>query len=172
MIHPSADVQSKHIGKGTQVWQYSIILAGAKIGSNCNINCHCFIENDVVIGDEVTVKVGVQLWDGTTVGNRVFIGPNVTFANDKHPRSRQYPETFARTLIDDGASIGANATLLPGIHIGAYSMIGAGAVVTKDVPDHTLWYGNPAQQHGYVCHQGHRLDSNRYCSDCNFQLNI
>ena len=143
-FHPTAEVESSKIGKGTTIWQFSIILEGAQIGKNCNINCHVFIENEVMIGNNVTVKPGVQIWDGITIEDDVFIGPNVTFINDLYPRSKRYPERFAKTHIRKGASIGANATILAGIEIGAYAMIGAGSVVTKNVPDHTLWYGNPA----------------------------
>lgn len=172
MIHATADVQTKSIGSSTDVWQYSIILANATIGNECNINCHCFIENDVVIGDRVTIKAGVQIWDGITISDDVFIGPNVTFANDKHPRSKHYPEQFEKTAIYQGASLGANATILPGLTIGAYSMIGAGSVLTKSTPDHSLWFGNPAKLHGYICTQGHRLDQQKYCGICDFQLTI
>ena len=145
-IHPLSDVQSKDIGEGTTVWQFCIILEGAKIGSNCNINCQVFIENDVVIGNNVTIKPGVQIWDGITLEDNVFIGPNATFTNDLKPQSKNYPEKFLRTTVKKGASIGANATILPGITIGEDAMIGAGSVVLKDVPAHTLWVGNPAKQ--------------------------
>lgn len=146
MIHPLADVQSKKIGETTRVWQYAVILAGASIGENCNINCHTFIENDVIIGDNVTVKSGVFLWDGIRVEDNVFIGPNATFVNDKFPRSKQYPASFQQTIIKAGASIGANATILGGLTIGENAMIGAGSVVTKNVPAGTMWVGNPAKQ--------------------------
>lgn len=146
MIHPLSDVQSKEIGEGTTVWQFCVILKGARIGNNCNINCHVFIENDVVIGDNVTIKPGVQLWDGITIEDNVFIGPNVTFTNDLKPRSKQYPQSFLKTIVKKGASIGANATILPGITIGENAMIGAGSVVLKNVPANTLWVGNPAKQ--------------------------
>jgi UDP-2-acetamido-3-amino-2,3-dideoxy-glucuronate N-acetyltransferase len=145
-IHPLADVKSQNIGKDTFVWQFSVILEGAKIGRNCNINCQVFIENDVIIGDNVTIKPGVQIWDGITIEDDVFIGPNTTFTNDLKPRSKKYPEKFLRTIIKVGASIGANATILPGIIIGENSMIGAGSVVLKNVPANTLWVGNPARQ--------------------------
>ncbi|MGI5096394.1 N-acetyltransferase [Treponema socranskii] len=145
MIHNLADVQTEHIGKDTNVWQFSVILPKAKIGSNCNICANVFIENDVTIGNNVTVKCGVQLWDGITVDDDVFIGPNVTFTNDLYPRSKQYPEKFYKTLIKKGASIGANATIICGITIGENAMIGAGSVVTKDVPAGELWVGNPAR---------------------------
>lgn len=144
-IHTLSDVQSKKIGQKTRVWQYSVILKNAVIGSNCNICAHTLIENDVVIGDNVTVKSGVFIWDGIRIGDNVFIGPNVTFTNDKRPRSKIYPEKFLETIIEDGASIGANATILPGIRIGKNAMIGAGAVVTKDVSANAVVIGNPAR---------------------------
>ena len=147
-VHEKAEVQTDAIGERTKIWQFTIVLQGAKIGSNCNINAQCFIENDVIIGDNVTVKCGVQLWDGITIEDNVFIGPNVTFTNDKYPRSKVYPEQFARTLIKRGASLGANSTILCGVTIGENAMIGAGSVVTKDVPAGELWYGNPAISHG------------------------
>ena len=145
MIHPSADVQTKNIGPNTNIWQYVVILPGAAIGDNCNINAHCFIENDVIIGNNVTVKSGVYLWDGIRVEDNVFLGPNVTFTNDKYPRSKKYPEKFQNTIIKREASIGAGTVILGGISIGVKSMIGAGSVVTKDVPDGELWVGNPAR---------------------------
>jgi len=148
-IHETAEVKTNSIGEETRIWQYSIVLKGAKIGTNCNICAHCFIENDVVIGNNVTVKSGVQLWDGITIEDNVFIGPNVTFTNDKYPRSKAYHE-FIKTIVKKGASIGANATILCGVIIGECAMIGAGSVVTKDVPDGELWYGNPAKSHGRV----------------------
>lgn len=145
-IHPLADVQSKKIGEGTNVWQFAIILPGALIGKNCNINCHTFIENDVIIGDRVTIKSGVYLWDGIRIEDDVFVGPNATFVNDKYPRSKKYPEKFQTIKIGKGASIGANATILGGIEIGNNAMIGAGSVVLKNVPANTVWAGNPAKQ--------------------------
>lgn len=143
-IHPLADVQSDFIGEKSCIWQFSVVLPGAKIGRNCNICAHTFIEGGVIIGDDVTVKSGVFLWDGTRIGNNVFIGPNATFTNDLHPRSKVYPKDFSGITIEQGASIGANATLLPGITIGVYSMVGAGSVVTKDVPAYAVVIGNPA----------------------------
>lgn len=150
MKHTTADIQSKKIGKDTNIWQYVVILPEASIGDNCNICSHCFIENKVNVGNNVTVKSGVQLWDGLTLGNDVFIGPNVTFANDKYPRSKAYPDSFPKTIVQSGASIGAGATILPDITIGSKAMIGAGAVVTKNVPDNAIVVGNPAHIVGYV----------------------
>lgn len=143
-IHSSSDVQSNSIGSGTQVWQFCVILKNARIGQDCNICAQCFIENDVVIGNRVTVKCGVQLWDGLRVEDDVFIGPNVTFTNDKYPRSKQYPNTFPVTTIQRKASIGGGATILPGITIGEGATVGAGAVVTKNVAAGTTVVGNPA----------------------------
>lgn len=144
-IHPLADVQSANIGARTRVWQFVVIISGAQIGADCNICSHVLIEGDVVIGDRVTVKSGVQLWDGLRVGDDVFIGPNATFTNDRFPRSRKYPDSFPVTSIEKGASIGAGAVILPGISIGAGAMIGAGAVVTKDVAPLSVMVGNPAR---------------------------
>lgn len=144
-IHPLADVQSKSIGAGTVIWQFVVVLAAARIGKNCNLNAQVFVENDVVIGDNVTVKCGVQLWDGVTLEEGVFVGPNATFTNDLFPRSKVYPEKFVRTLVKKGASIGANATILAGVTIGEGALVGAGAVVTKDVPDGVVVAGNPAR---------------------------
>lgn len=144
-IHSLADVQSSSIGDGTTIWQFCVVLKDAIIGNNCNINCQVFIENDVNIGNDVTIKPGVQVWDGITIEDNVFIGPNVTFTNDLKPRSKIYPDEFLKTTIKKGASLGANSTILPGIIIGENAMIGAGSVVTKDVPANELWIGNPAK---------------------------
>jgi acetyltransferase-like isoleucine patch superfamily enzyme len=160
VIHKMADVQSETIGEGTNVWQFVIILPDAKIGENCNICSHCFIENDVTIGNNVTIKSGVQLWDGVTLEDDVFIGPNVTFTNDSIPKSKVYPETFLKTLIKSGASIGANATIIGGLTIGNYSFVGAGSVVTKNIRNHEVWYGNPATKKGYITRDGELLDLN------------
>lgn len=149
-IHATADVKSLQIGERTKIWQFVVVLPNAKIGNDVNICSHCFIENDVVIGDRVTIKCGVQLWDGINIEDDVFIGPNVTFTNDRFPRSKLYPESFARTLICKGASIGANATILPNVTIGRNAMIGAGAVVTRSVPPNAIVVGNPAKIIGYV----------------------
>ena len=159
-IHPTAEVETRAIDEGTTIWQYCVILKGAKIGKNCNINFNVFIENDVIIGDNVTIKPGVQIWNGLRIGDGVFIGPNATFGNDLLPRSKQYPEAFTKTIIEEGASIGANATIIPGITIGSYSMIGAGSVITKNAPPFTLWYGNPAKHKGYVTRAGNVISLN------------
>lgn len=149
-LHPLSDIQSKNIGDDTRVWQFSVILQGAIIGNNCNICAHTLVENDVLIGDNVTVKSGVYIWDGITIEDNVFIGPCVAFTNDKLPRSKQYQETYVRTVIKSNASIGANATILPGITLGEYAMVGAGAVVTKDVPPYAVVVGNPAKIIRYI----------------------
>jgi len=144
-IHELADVKSNHIGEGTRVWQFCVVLEGAKIGKGCNLCAHTLVEGDVIIGDNVTLKSGVYLWDGTRIEDNVFIGPNATFTNDSMPRSKVYPDNFQGITIKFGASIGANATILPGITIGRYAMVGAGAVVTKNVPDLSVVVGNPAK---------------------------
>jgi UDP-2-acetamido-3-amino-2,3-dideoxy-glucuronate N-acetyltransferase len=149
-IHPLADVAECQIGEGTQVWQFVVVLKGARIGTSCNICAQTLIEGDVVMGDRVTVKSGVQLWSGSIIGNDVFIGPNATFTNDKYPRSKQYPDEFHCVTIKNGASIGANATLLAGVTIGEKAMVGAGAVVTKDVPARAVVVGNPAKIMKYL----------------------
>lgn len=144
-IHPLADVAECQIGEGTLVWQFVVVLKGARIGAGCNICAQTLIEGDVVMGDRVTVKSGVQIWDGSVIGDDVFIGPNATFSNDLYPRSKQYPDEFHGVTIKNGASIGANATLLPGVTIGEKALVGAGAVVTKDVPARAVVVGNPAK---------------------------
>ena len=146
VIHKLADVQSQCIGDGTRIWQFAVVLKGARIGRNCNICAHTFIENNVVIGDNVTVKCGVQLWDGLHIGNNVFIGPNVTFCNDKSPKSGNRDFKLLHTVIEDDVSIGANATILPGVKLGCGCVIGAGAVVTKDVSSGITVVGNPARE--------------------------
>ena len=142
MIHALSDVQSKNIGKDTNIWQYCVVLPNARIGDNCNICSHCFIENDVVIGNNVTVKNGVYLYDGITVEDDVFIGPNATFCNDRYPKSKNKDFKLEPVVIKKGASIGANATILPGVTIGENALVGAGAIVTKDIEDNTKIVGN------------------------------
>lgn len=156
MIHKLADVQTENIGEGTTVWQFAIILGGAVIGKNCNINCHTFIENDVVVGNNVTVKSGTYIWDKTRIEDDVFLGPNTVFTNDLRPRSKVKKE-FLATVIEKGASIGANTTILCGVRIGRYSMTGIGSVVTKNVPDYALVYGNPAKIVAWVDEEGEKL---------------
>lgn len=164
--HQLALVETDDIGDDTRIWAFTHILSGAKIGSNCNINDHTFIENDVILGDNVTVKSGVYIWDGVRISDNVFIGPNVTFTNDLNPRSKQYPVEFEKTTINEFASIGANSTIIAGNSIGRYAMIGAGSVVTKSIPDHTIWYGNPAIMKGYVCICGQKLNEDKTCDTC------
>lgn len=147
-IHPLADVLASDIGAGTRIWQFCVVLPGARIGRDCNVNAQCLIENDVVVGDRVTVKPGVQLWDGLRVEDDVFIGPNVTFCNDKYPRSRRPPAAFTGTVLRRGASLGANSTVLCGVEIGEGAMVGAGSVVTRNVPAGELWCGSPARPRG------------------------
>lgn len=148
-VHEKGICESLHIGKGTRVWAFAHVLPGARIGKDCNVCDHVFIENDVIVGDEVTLKCGVQLWDGVRLGDRVFIGPNATFTNDLVPRSKRYPEHFLTTVLEDDVSVGANATILPGITIGRGAMIGAGAVITRNVPPFATVVGNPGRIIGY-----------------------
>jgi len=172
MQHPSSDVQTKNIGDETNVWQNCVILEGAKIGNYCNICFNVFIENDVNIGNHVIIKSGVQLWDGITLEDNVFIGPNATFTNDLLPRSNQNIFDLKRTIVKSGASIGANSTIMCGISIGEYAMIGAGSMVTKSIPDHTLWYGNPARFKNYICNCGGKLDDQFKCEKCDLKYRM
>jgi len=149
-VHPTALCESANIGEHTRIWAFAHILPAAHIGKDCNICDHVFIENDVVVGDRVTIKAGVQLWDGIRIEDDVFIGPNATFANDKFPRSKRYQASYPTTRVSRGASIGANATILPGVQIGRNAMVGAGSVVTSNVPPHAQVLGNPARIIGYV----------------------
>src|SRR5438874_844737 len=163
-IHPSAQTEGARIGPGTRVWQFCIILPQAQIGCDCNICAHVVIESDVAIGDRVTIKSGVQLWDGTRIEDDVFIGPNATFTNDRTPRSKKTRRQLPVTRVQRCATIGANATILPGLTIGKGAMVSAGAVVTRDVPDHALVVGNPARRRGWVCLCGKTLrDSSLSC---------
>lgn len=150
LVHPNAICESSCIGSGTRVWAFVHILPGAAVGADCNICDHVFIENLVRLGDRVTVKSGVQLWDGITLEDDVFVGPNATFCNDRFPRSKQHLTEYPRTIVRAGASIGANATILPGLTIGINAMVGAGAVVTRSVPPNAIVAGNPARIIGYV----------------------
>lgn len=152
--HAKALCESVHVGPRTRIWAFAHVLPGARIGADCNICDGVFIENDVRIGDRVTIKCGVQLWDGVRLDDDVFVGPNATFTNDRFPRSRQYQETVLETVVEAGASIGANATILPGRRVGHSAMVGAGAVVTHDVPAHAIVVGNPARITGYTFTSG------------------
>jgi acetyltransferase-like isoleucine patch superfamily enzyme len=144
-------VATKQIGEGTRIWAFCNVLEGARIGKDCNICDRCFVENDVVLGDRVTVKCGVSLYDGLELEDEVFVGPDVVFSNDPRPRSGVHLHQYSRTCVRTGASLGSGAVVLPGITIGRWSMVGAGSVVTRDVPDHALVYGNPARRRGFVC---------------------
>lgn len=164
--HPTALVESRDIGPRTRIWAYAHVMAGARLGRDCNVGDHCFIEGGVRVGDGVTLKNGVMLWDGVTIEDYVFIGPGVVFTNDRCPRSPRFPGVAARyrerawlspTLVQQGASLGANATILSGLTIGRFAMVGAGAVVADDVPPHALVVGAPARLVGYVSQTGRRL---------------
>lgn len=153
-VHEKAICESPNIGNRTRIWEFSHVFPGASIGADCNFSAGVLVENDVVVGDRVTVKSGTQLWDGVELHDDVFIGSNVTFANDPFPRSKVYPEKFTRTIVMKGASIGGNATILPGVTIGEQALVGAGSVVTRDVPDFAKVYGNPARIRGYTRRDG------------------
>lgn len=157
-IHPLADCQSPNVGEDTRVWQFCVVLPGARIGHHCNICAHVLIENDVVIGNHVTVKSGVQLWDGIRIEDHAYIGPNATFTNDLAPRSQNANWKLMPITVRHGASIGANATVVCNVEIGPFALVGAGSVVTHDVPAHALVYGNPARQYGFVTRSGILLD--------------
>ena len=165
--HKTSIVESIKIGKNTKIWQFAVILENSKIGNNCNICAHTFLENDVIVGDNVTVKCGVYIWDGVRIEDNVFLGPNVTFTNDIRPRSKQYIKPI-QTLIKKNATIGANSTILAGITIGKFSMAGIGSIITKDIPDYALVYGNPATVKGWIDKNGKKLEQigeNRYKSE-------
>lgn len=144
-IHPKAEVLTPYIGKGTRIWQFCVVLADARIGEHCNINCQVVVEGGAVIGNYVTIKPGVQIWDGVELEDHVFVGPNATFTNDLFPKSGNRDYILKKTVVKQGASIGANATILAGITIGEGALIGAGSVVTCDIPAHEIWVGNPAK---------------------------
>lgn len=157
-VHEKALCATENIGANTRIWAFTNVQKNVTIGADCNVCDHCFIENNVVVGDRVTIKNGVALWDGVTIEDDVFIGPYAVFTNDIHPRSKVYHDQVDRILVKRGATIGANAVIVAGHDIGQYAFIGAGAVVTKEVPDFTMWYGNPARMIGYVCKCARRLD--------------
>lgn len=167
-FHPTALVESDQIGSDTRVWAFAHVMAGATVGSRCNLGDHAFVETGAVIGDNVTIKNNVCVWNGVRLEDDVFVGPNVAFTNDRFPRSPRMPQSRERyerieqwlkqTIVERGTSIGANATILPGIRLGRYSMIGAGAIVTADVPPFAMMIGAPARRIGDVCRCGQRLD--------------
>jgi len=167
-IHEKAICDSSDIGDGTRIWGFSQVLKGAKIGKNCNVCAHSFIESKVVIGDNCTIKNGVAIWDCITLEDGVFVGPCAVFTNDFKPRSflKRGGSHFLPTLLKRGVTIGANATIVCGVTIGEFAMVGAGAVVTKDVPKHTLVVGNPARAIGMICFCGERLTTDDYCPVC------
>jgi UDP-2-acetamido-3-amino-2,3-dideoxy-glucuronate N-acetyltransferase len=177
-IHPTALVETKSIGSSTQIWAFTHVMKDVSIGTNCNIGGHCFIESGAVIGNNVTVKNGTMIWEGVALEEGVFVGPRVSFTNDHYPRSRRLPQAkkrynnnkwLLRTVVKEGATIGAGAVLLPGLTIGEFSMIGAGAVVTRDVPPYALVVGNPAHIKDWVCQCGQPLKFWRKtttCSEC------
>ncbi len=148
-VHDRGLCESERVGRGTRVWAFAHVLEGATLGEDCNVCDGVFVEDGVVVGDRVTIKPGVQLWTGVTVEDDVFIGPNATFTNDRFPRSRAWLDEHPRTVVRRGASIGANATVLPGLEVGVGAMVGAGAVVTRSVPPHAIVVGNPARITGY-----------------------
>ncbi|HVO64519.1 MAG TPA: acyltransferase [Terriglobales bacterium] len=171
--HAAALVETESIGEGTRIWAFAHVMKDAIIGKSCNICDHAFIESNVVIGDGVTIKNGVAIWDGVTLGNHVFVGPNAVFTNDLNPRAeiKKGRQQFVATIVGEGATIGANATIVCGVTIGEYAFIGAGAVVTRSVPPYALVVGNPARRIGYMCRCGERLDESLICK-CGLRLEV
>jgi UDP-2-acetamido-3-amino-2,3-dideoxy-glucuronate N-acetyltransferase len=175
-VHPAALVETDQIGQGTRVWAFAHVMAGAKVGCHCNVGDHAFIEAGAVVGDNVTIKNNVCVWAGITLGNDVFVGPNVAFTNDRFPRSPRMPEVKARyeaaerwllpTAVEVGVSIGANATILPGLRLGKYCMIGAGSVVTSDIQPFALVIGSPARRVADICRCGQKLEGPYYEATC------
>lgn len=165
-VHPKALVDTRHIGEGTRVWAFTHLMKGARVGKNCNIGEHCFMENGVEVGDDVVVKNGVALWVGVKIESGVFVGPNAVFTNDKVPRAKLYRQQYERTVVRRGASVGANATLLSGIEVGEFALIGAGSTVTTTVPAYAIVYGVPARIRGYVCKCGGALKFRNRKAEC------
>lgn len=165
-VHPHALVETEAIGDNTRVWAFAHVMNGAVVGKNCNICDHAFVESGVTIGDGVTIKNGVAIWDGVTLGDHVFVGPNAVFTNDLNPRAevKKGHDQFVATRVEEGASIGANATIVCGVTLGRYAFIGAGTVVIRDVPAYALMVGNPARQIGYMCECGETLPESLVCA--------
>jgi len=165
-VHPQALVETDAIGEGTRIWAFAHVMQGAVVGSHCNICDHSFIESNVTIGDGVTIKNGVALWDGVSLGDHVFVGPNAVFTNDLNPRAevKKTHEQFVHTQVHEGATIGANATIVCGVTLGMYAFIGAGSVVIHDVAPYALMVGNPARQIGFMCSCGQRIDDSLVCA--------
>jgi UDP-2-acetamido-3-amino-2,3-dideoxy-glucuronate N-acetyltransferase len=165
-VHPHALVETEDIGEGTRVWAFAHVMKGAVVGKNCNICDHAFVESNATLGDGVTVKNGVAIWDGVSLGDHVFVGPNAVFTNDLNPRAevKKTREQFVNTMVREGASIGANATIVCGVVIGRYAFIGAGTVVIRDVPAYALVVGNPARRIGFMCECGERLPESLVCA--------
>jgi len=164
--HPQALVETEDIGEGTRIWAFAHVMKGAIVGKNCNICDHAFVESNVMVGDGVTIKNGVALWDGVSLGDHVFVGPNAVFTNDRNPRAevKKTREQFVTTQVREGASIGANATIVCGVTIGRYAFVGAGTVVIRDVPAYALVVGNPGRQIGFMCECGERLPASLACA--------
>jgi acetyltransferase-like isoleucine patch superfamily enzyme len=181
-VHPTAIVETQHIGQGTRIWAFAHVMKEVSIGTNCNIGDHCFVESGVTVGNNVTIKNRNTIWEGITLEDGVFVGPVVTFTNDLYPRSPRLPQAAKRysddgwllpTLVRRGASLGAGAVILAGITIGEFAMIGAGAVVTRDVPPYALMVGNPAHIRGWVCQCGQPLEFRlgfATCGDCDLSF--
>ena len=175
-FHPAALVETDVIGAGTRVWAFAHVMRGARVGSNCNLGDHAFVESGAIVGNNVTLKNNVCVWAGITLEDDVFVGPNATFTNDRYPRSPRMREAATRyetperwlalTVVERGVSIGANVTIVPGLRLGRYSMIAAGAVVTADVPPFALMVGAPARLAGYVCRCGQKLFGNYRTTTC------
>jgi acetyltransferase-like isoleucine patch superfamily enzyme len=167
-VHPTALVETDDVGSGTRVWAFAHIMEGAVVGNDCKIGDHAFIESGAVLGDRVVVKINSLIWHGVSIGDDVFVGPNTVFTNVVAPRARYqtYPEDWVKTEVGDRASIGANSTIVCGVRLGINSMIGAGSVVTRSVPDHALVVGNPARQTGWVCDCGFKLSDDLVCAEC------